>query len=371
LKLKTNICLREKMKTMTKDLPQVTERDTKATILDAHKKALAKIEQLESGKMNPTAILEAKETAAVIKAVEEVATESTIEEQIAWLKKNMGNVLDSLTNGIAEQLDTYNKVKKAIKVQEDKLGELFDIEAEALNLVALVNSKQELEAEYDAKFTARKLAAEAELAEIIKAGQEQRSLIQKQISEQRTELEKERKREQENYDYEFNRKKREREDSLADELNEKRKAFDAGVQEVRNALDVEGKELNAREDAIEKREAHVNELEATIEELKANTDKAVSQAKHATESKLKAEFEREKEYLAKDAKHAEEVLQNQVDMLHSNLVTANEKNKELEAKLEKAYAEIRELANKTVDNAGDKKVVSQLERMLVTQQTKQ
>ena len=101
------------------------------------------------------------------------------------------------------------------------------------------------------------------------------------------------------------------------------------------------------------------------------TEKAVAQAKAITENKLKAEFEREKEYLAKDAKHTEEVLQNQVDMLHGNLIAANEKNKELEAKLEKAYAEIRELASKTVDNAGDKKVVNQLERIISNQQNKQ
>ena len=265
---------------MTNELPKVTERDTKATILGAYNKALAKIQQLESGKMNPAALLEAKEVAAVVKTVEGVSSEGSIEGQIVGLKKNMADILDNLSNGIAEQLDTYNKVKKAIEVQEEKLQELFGIEAEAFALVALVNSKEELEAEYDEKMKAKKLEAEAELNAIIKAGQEQRLTIQKELKEQREELEKERKREYEEYIYKFNREKREREDALTDELNAKRKTFEEEVKAVRASLDEEGKELNKREDAIEERESKVDELEATIAQLKDNRESCCPSESH-------------------------------------------------------------------------------------------
>lgn len=344
-------------------MKQMNERNTKTEILGAYNKALVKIKELEGQKLDPSSELAYKKQTELAEAVEQVA-EVSIESRILALKKDTGAILDSLSNNITEQYAVYTNVKEIVKQQQQKLQELFGIEAEAFSLVALINAKREAQDKFDIEFQEKKSKAEAELAEIIATAKETRALLQKEEAEYQAELEKTRKRDEEQFTYEFNRKKKQEEDKLQDTLEQKRRQFNEEVKTADLALQDRDKALKEREAELVKREDNTEALEQKVEELSSRAEEIRQTVTAEVTQRLTSDFSREKSYLDKEAKQQQQILESKIEMLEKALQNANGTISDLSSKLDGAYKEIKDMATKTVDSSSDRKVAESLSIML-------
>lgn len=344
-------------------MAEVTMKNTKEQIFAALQEAQKQLQALKAQKFDPQAAVTQKKTADLLENVANL-TPGGIEETVTSMKKSLNGVLDFLTNNTIEQLKQYNDVKEAIKVQEAKLKELLDIEAEALSLVAIVNAKQELANKFDADFAVKKAEAEKVLADIQQQAKEAREALAKQVAEEKARIEKERQREQEEYEYNFNRRKQQANDALADELNAKRKTFAMEVEQTRAVLQEKEEELDKREEAISKREEKMEELEAKVAEIPSLIESAKRDTTAEVTARLTQEFEREKAFLKKEHEFQISNLENKIKLLEEALDKANAANADMAKKLDAAYTEIKDMAVKSVQASGDSKVVESLQRVI-------
>jgi hypothetical protein len=346
-----------------------TIKDTKQTILDAYNAAITKLQQLESGKMNPQAELKAKETAAVIASADEVSIGGIIENKVAGLKKELGLVLDGIAGDISEQLKKYSDVQDAIIAKEHRLQELFGLETEAFALVALINAKEEIARQYDDAFAQKKDEREKELQTIQDQAREARQSLTKELNEANAKIAQDRVREQEEYLYNTERKRKQETDAFNDELEAKKREFNEKCDAFTKTLNAREESIMELEDSVAEREAKIDDLEEAVASLEASKETAVQEALKKGKSDASSEYYREKAYIEREAKHQVELAESKVATLQEALDKANATNEALTDKLERAYAEVREIAKSTIDNAGNKQVINQLERLVQSQQT--
>ena len=190
-------------------------------------------------------------------------------------------------------------------------------------------------------------AAEAEKAE-------------KTEKEYKEEIEKLHKRQEEDYKYDVKRRHLQDEDSWNDVMKVKREKFD-------KECDVIKEDLSKREEAIKEHEEKINEINAKIEELQKKLDDAEKDKTDAVEdavqkAKKKAEesYGYKERYLKKEHEASESLLQSKLEMVTAE----NEANKntisDLQAKLDKAYAEMKDMAANAVNGAAIQKAYTSL-----------
>jgi len=347
---------------------KVTINDTKKVIMDALKAAEKKLEQYEAGTLDPQAAAVMKENLATVANAEVFLNDKDFGANIAVLKRQIGTALDSITTSVEEQQKVYVDVKKAISLAEQELDELFGIKAEALTLVSLINAKEEIAKKYDAEHAERVASAKAELDALSKQHKESTIAFDTKRVEDINALTKARQREKEQYEYDFAREKKKKEDELADQIKAKQLEFDEKCNAFTNELNTREKALDARDTKLGEREANIDALESKIKEL---TDSRESDIADAVAKALDAEQQRNAAAIAKiqsDADHEVALVVSKNETLTDSLNKSNAEVTSLTGKLENAYKEIREIANKTIDNAGDKKVINQLERLVTNSQ---
>lgn len=346
---------------------KVTINDTKKVIMDALKAAEKKLEQYENGTLDPQAAAIMKENIATVANAELSLNDVNFGANIATLKRQITTALDSITASVEEQQKVYSDVRKAISLAETELEELFGIKAEALSLVNLINAKEEVAKKYETEHAERVAAAKGELEKLAEEQEEAKATFKKERLEEIAETEKTRKREQEAWEYNFEREKKFKEDQLADQIKAKQLEFDEKCNEFTKELNAYESTLDQKKSELEKREANMDALDAKIKELTESRDKDVADAVAKAKSEELQRHMAETAKIQSDADHKVALVESKNETLTQALEKANKENASLVAKLEKAYEEIREIATKTIDNAGDKKVINQLER-LVTQQ---
>lgn len=342
-----------------------TMKDTKQVILDAYYKAQEQLEELKRGSFNPEVEKKNKKVEESKKVVSEgLTSKEEVEDKILAVKRTLDITLSSISETIIENLKLYDALQESIKAQKEELEEVYGIKVEAESLVALVNTKESLKAEYEESFAERKALAEKALEELRITIADEKEKLKAELEEERKKAQLEHEREEEEYNYNFNRKKKQKEDELYDLLLNREKAFEVKQQNLVRDLSLKSEALDKREEELIERETQISALEEEIETLKESREEAIAEAVKKARDQETSKFYSQKALYEKDAEHKIEIAQNEAKNLRELYEQAIATNKELSEKVEKAHAEIREIATKTIDNAGDKKVINQLERIV-------
>ena len=346
-----------------------TERDTKKVILAGYEKAVAELKALKAGKFDPAADAKQKAVATTVANADATATGTNVEETILSLKKQLGTVLDGVSTDIANQVKAYADVQEAIKIKEAELKELFAIEKEANAVVALINAKEAIAKDYDAEHAERVASAKAELEKVKGNIDETRLNFMEEITELKTVEQKRREREQEQYDYDFAKKKRDREDALAAEIKTKKAEFEEKVVAINKDMAERQEELTKYAQTINEREKAVEAQEESIASLEEKHAEAVKEAVNKAQREASSRFYAEKSILEKEMTHQKELAEAKIASIEATNAKLVEENAKLAEKLEKAYQQVQDIASKTIDNSGDKKVINQLERLVQNQKS--
>lgn len=318
-------------------MSKVTEKNTKAQILDAYEEAMRTIAELKAGKTTTAEVVKAKE----IKAVKESA------KQIVEM-----NILDA---GIVAK---YNNLLETIKMLEAEIEELYGIKKEADTLEALINAYKDDERKFKIAKEERLAKANEEYEEKVAANNKKVSELKDDYAkllsdlkakyqEEKVALEKERAREKEEYTYNLNRERTIENDKWADEKAQREAA------------------LKAKEDAVAERESKVEELEQKIKDLESSKcflETKIEEVKISSfeEGKAKAKKEADTSKVFSDRAHKAELdrKDDRIAALESALEEAREANKSLQSKLDESYARIQSMAIEAAKNSGVRMVES-------------
>ena len=287
---------------------KITEKSTKAQIMDAYTQALAELEKLKA--MSDSPVENAKKEA---------------------LEASMQNAEVAASNEVFSDtiVKQYNDLKIAIDEYQKELEGLYGIKAEADGLAAAINAHRAKVAEMNDEYKQKKADLDAELAhktaeveekiaDLEKSVQKAKKQADEEVKEYNTDINKKRNREKDEYDYNLKMDRKADADTWAEE-KEKREA-----------------EIQAKDDAVTEREEAIAAKEEEIQAMKAQIEAfpdKLAEAKEdaAKEAKAKADksFAFEKRALESDKKHAEEMADAKIKNLESQVEALTQSNAEL------------------------------------------
>lgn len=318
-------------------MSKITMKSTKQEIMEAYEEAMKKIAESESGKDDPVAAAKAENDKKIIESAQMI-------------------VEDNILNPVI--IERYENLKTAIEMKNKELQELYGIETKANSLVAMINAYKDKEIElkdkYNAKtkelddeFTKKELILKEEIASLEKSKEDLINKIQNESNELTKSLNKKHKREEEEYEYNLKRSRRVENDRWEDE----KAAREKELTEREAAVKADEAELADRTSYIEELEKKVEEIPVLIQDAK---DKALAEGKAKADKSNAFEVRA----LKQQSDYNTQILEDKVDRLYSEVDSLKAEKANLQAKLDDAYAQMRELAAETVKSTGGVKILS-------------
>ena len=301
-------------------VPEVTLKNTKAEIMDALSAALERENEAKRLKANPVAEEKKKEEKRVVESTRKAVEQNIFSQEL---------------------IDKFNELEKAIAVEETRLSELYGVEKELQNLTLAVNAgKDVIESIESDKKT--QTAALQDVIQALKDDYAQKNENLRMEYDTRSKaLKTERDREAEEFEY-----KQKRERTLENNKWEDSKS-------AREAALAEKEERAAQVMAEAQGKAdYVAELEEKVSGIPALIEKEIASAVANTKKDLNRDFDYKFALAGKDYTNTIAQLEYKVDSLLQELGKESALVESLQAKLDKAYSDIRELAGKTVETSG-------------------
>ena len=305
--------------------PEITLKNTKSEILDALNNALRRVEAQEKGRLNPE------------RAEKEIVEKRAVETAKKAIEQNIFS---------KELNDKFNDLQVAIAAEESRLQELYGVGSELQKLALVIEAGKErletIESEKAAKTEDAKISMERLNAEFAQRNAE----LQAEYDEAAKKLKVDRARENEEFQYNLTRSREKENNAWADEKAARETALTKREEQAAAMLaDAESKA------------AYIKELESKVDGISALIEAEKKAAVDAATAALQREFEYKTTLADKDYKNSLARSEDKVAYLEKELDVANKSNVTLQAKLDKAYAEIRELATKTVESASGVKII--------------
>ena len=317
-------------------MAEITMKSTKAEIMEAYKAAVEKLDTRDRMIDDPAKEAAKAKKVEVIESADKTAKEDIFNPEI--IKK-------------------YNDLTEAIEIKQLELDELYGIETKANAMAAMINAYKEkdeennkvsvISAEIEAELGEKKDTLKAEIEALKQQKQEIIDSINAEAKARENEIKLTRSREEDEYTYNLKRSRKAENDKWEDE-----KAAREKILELRETAALEKEtELNAKAD-------HVKELEAKVEEIPtliaAATEEGIKKGKADADKSNAFEVRA----LKKDAEYQKQLLEDKNERLAEDLANARAEKVELQQKLDDAYAQMRELAAKTVESTGGVKILN-------------
>lgn len=318
-------------------MAEITMKSTKAEIMEAYKAAVEKLDSKNAMIDDPAKEAAAKLKVEVVKSADATAKEDIFNPEI--IKK-------------------YNDLTDAIEIKQIELDELYGIETKANAMAAMINAYKEKNEELKEAQAAKEAALEAELGEkkavleteieILKQQkQEVMDSINTEAKAKEDEIKLARSREEDEYAYNLKRNRKAANDKWEDE-----KAAREKVLELRETAALEKEtELNAKADYIKELETKVEEIPTLIA---AATEEGIKKGKADADKSNAFEVRG----LKKDAEYQKQLLEDKIERFASDLANTRAEKVELQQKLDDAYAQMTELAARTVESTGGVKILN-------------
>lgn len=315
----------------------ITMKSTKQEIMDAYMEAKKRLDDADAMKDDPVAAANEAKKAAVFESAEQSASENIFNPEI---------------------IEKYENILKATEMKRKELQDLYGIEAKANSMVAMINAYKDKDAEIKEKQADDKAAYE-------KMMEEKKELLTSEIDalcEKRTqklveldeaenlrkkELEIARKREEEEYQYTIQRAHKITEDEWNDRINKEKDELKARMDEIA----VEEAVLEEKKEYIADLEEKVNRIPGMLDEAREEgIKKGKADADKSNAFEVRA--------LKKENEYQVQLLTNKCERLESDLAAIKAEKTEIQAKLDDAYSQMRDLAARTVESTGGVKILN-------------
>lgn len=307
-------------------MSNVTMKSTKQEIMDALKEAQAELKKRQS-----------------------IITDDVSARQVEAAQKAIDDAARDVESGVfSDELnEKYENLNAALAEMQSRLNDMYGIEEALQNLMTVTNAAKALHIQMDEESAKRQRDAEEEKRAIREEIVGMRNAAADAMEEAKQKAAAEHEREEEEYRYELSRKRKVEQDEYDDKMAQANKRLD----EVRAEAAAIAADTEAHAAEIAEMRQTIEDMPKRLEEERAAGYAEGEKAAGKDYGYKKTMAEKEHEYEIKERDNMIARLENDVDQ-------KNIKIEALEEKLDAAYAQIRELAAKTVESNGSIKVIN-------------
>lgn len=335
--------------------------NTKKEMLDTYNTLLEQLQEKKEAELKPEKKIEEKKKEEVVKLADALSSEGVVKE-IGNLRLEIGKRLTSVSDGLEEEINKFNQIKKAIAIKDEELKELYEIERSSETLAALIEAQNQKRREFESEMAIRKEELNHEIQTTHKEWEKERKEHEAEIKEWDAAEAKKREQEKEEYRYSFQREQKISKDTFEDEKAKMEKEIHLKKEQVE-------KELAEREKAVSEKEEELNELQKKVASFPNEMENAVNKAVHETTEKVTLEAKNRQELINKEFDGQRNVFTTRIESLEKTLKEQSGQIAQLSAQLEKAYQKVQDIAVKSVEGSSNLKSLSSLQQ-LVSEQSK-
>jgi hypothetical protein len=334
---------------MSEKIPNVTEKSTKEQILNAFNQVVGMLEEKSKSMLNPEKENAVKKEAVVVASAESILSKKLKDDITKVNSKIIDSMNEMLTNmnALGEE---YNTLVEALGIKKAALKEMFDIEANAYTLAALVNTHNELKGKL-----------QKELDDIRNLIQEERKQWQDEKAKENDAIIADRKKSDDEWRYAFNRKHIQDVDALNDTLAATEKAFKDKLEIENKKLLDRTEEISKKEKEIANKEVYIADLEEQVKGIPALVEDAKTKATADAEASAKRTYNFQKVIDTKEFEGKLAAADIKNESLTQEVARLSAELRATQQKLDAAYSELKDLANKTVEGSANSKTISMLE----------
>lgn len=274
---------------------------------------------------------------AVLEKVKDMTFDSVTKE-LAGVQVELQKTLAELSGTLAEQFQLLETVQESIRLKNEELKNLHQIEATATTLDEL----------------------KADIEEMQEQQKEQEAEFKRNFAEMKQEQNKQWAREQQDYQYDQKQKNKVAEDALTELIRQREKAN----KEKQEQLE---KTWAEREAELKKREQELAELRAFKEQAPEMVKKAVNQEVAIANNSLKKEYEHKMQIAQKDAEMAQRLAESNIAALQQQLAKQQAQIESLEQQRDLANQRAADTAAKALESASGRSTTEALQRLMETE----
>lgn len=333
--------------TQETELPSVSMANTKKELLDAYTTAKKRVDMLDKDLLDAEKARKRLEKQAAATTADTQAAHDPV-QRLQDLRGAISRELTDLAERFEREIETYRKIKSAIETKQEELDTLYEVETAASDLAALIDAQRAKKAQHESDMAAQKAAFETEMQEMRAQWQREKAEHDRRAKEQAEALSTQRQREKEEYAYAFAREKEQRKNALADELQalEKEIALKRGDFEASHQQRVA--ELDAREEALAKREKEMAALQKEVESFPQRSETAVQAAVMETTERITRAAESAQALMTARFEGEKNVLVGKIEALEKLVASQAAQISDLSKKNEQAYEKVQDIANRAV-----------------------
>ncbi|MCL2253487.1 MAG: hypothetical protein FWC09_03510 [Lachnospiraceae bacterium] len=304
---------------------EISMKNTKAEMLEALNAALVRAEAAEKGKLFPE------------KTEKEKVEKKAIESAKTAVDQNVFST---------ELNNKFKDLQIAIAAEEARLQELYDVSVNLQKLALVIESGRERQEKIEAENNDKIEEAKTNI-ESLKTDYAQKKIeLQEEYDNLAKKLKIDRSREAEEFQYNLKREREKESNAWGDEKAARELVLARKEAEIQAVL----------EDTNNKLE-YIKTLETKVESIPALIESEKKQAVALAISELTKEYDYKTKLSEKDFESSLNRQNDKIAYLEKELDLFNKTNTALQNKLDKAYAELRELATKTVESASGVKII--------------
>jgi len=339
---------------------ELSMSNTKKEMLDVYNILLKQLQEKREAELKPEKKIEEKKKREVVEMAEALSSEGVVNE-IGNLKLEIGKRLTHISDGLEEEVIKYKKIQEAIKIKDEELKELYDIERSAETFAALIEAQNQKRQEFESEIAARKEELNREILAIREEWEKEKKEHEAEMKERDAAEAKRREREKEEYGYSFKREQQLAKDKFEDEKAKTEKEIQLKKEQME-------KDLTEREKAVAEREEELGELQKKVIAFPKEMEEAINNAVKDTTERITLEAKNRAELIRKEFDGERNVLTTRIESLEKTAKEQSGQISNLSEQLEKAYQKVQDIAVKSVEGSSSLKSLSSLQQ-LVSEQT--
>lgn len=329
------------------DIPPVTMANTKKDMMEAYEAMKQQLQAQEKDLLNAEKSRKQMEKKLAATTADAQAAQDPL-QRLSSLRSDISKELTILAERFEQEIDSYHKIKVAVKTKQEELDTIYGVESAASDLAALIEAQQAKKEAFETEMVNRRSVFELEMQETRSEWEKEKAAREQEAKEIADSIKKQRQREKEEFEYAFERDKEQRKNTLEDALQavekdiaKKREDFEQEYIQRKNGLDI-------REEAITKLENEMAALQKEVDTFSKRLEAAVAKAVEDTTTRLTHDFEKDKALMESRFEGGKNVLSGKIESLETLVKSQATQIADFAKRHELAYEKVQDIANRAV-----------------------
>ena len=336
-----------------------TPAAAKQQMLESLAETTRVVQERTEAEAKPEDRLQERIVQQAVATADALSTEGIV-KSVGELRSAVGKTLAQLSDRLEEEVGKYVQIQRAIMAKESELSEIYEIRKSASTLAALIESQQKQREEFDREMAEERETLTNEIEETRAAWDAERKQREAEAKERESVEKKARDRERDEYRYAFTREQQLARDQFADETSkaERERAEKAAASEKQGA---------ERERALASREEELADLRKRVAAFPKELETATAKAARDAAAAATADGAGREELLKRDFAGERNVLTTRITALEQTVKEQASQLLKLSQQAEKAYAQVQDIAVKAIDGSSNARSLAGLQQILTDQ----